>query len=68
MTKVKRRQGETIDQLLRRFNKARNKAGINTDIRAGLRYDKPSTEERKRINDKISRINRGNRISKRDMS
>ena len=42
MTKVKVRHGETLEQALRRFNRAVLKAGILRELRDRERYSKPS--------------------------
>lgn len=42
MTKIKLRDGETIEQALRRFNKQVRDAGIMDELRKREHYEKPS--------------------------
>lgn len=56
--KVRRRDGESIDQLIRRFRLATEREGIPTEIREREFYDKPSEIKRrkeKEINNKYAR-------------
>ena len=46
MTKVKVRNGESLEQALRRFNREVQKAGILQELRDRQHYKKPSEEKR----------------------
>jgi small subunit ribosomal protein S21 len=47
MTKIKVRNGESLEQALRRFNRAVQQAGILQELRDRQHYVKPSEEKRK---------------------
>lgn len=56
MTKIKVRNNESLDQALRRFNRAVLKAGILRELKDRQRYKKPSeikTEKKKEKRRKI---------------
>jgi small subunit ribosomal protein S21 len=50
MTKIKVRNGETLEQALRRFNREVHKSGILDELKLRERYKKPS--EIKRLQNK----------------
>lgn len=50
MTRIKVRNGETLEQALRRFNRMVHKEGILKDAKKKDRYEKPS--ELKRLKNK----------------
>ena len=49
MIKVKLRNNETTEQMLRRFKKACEKEGLTKDIKRVAYYEKPSEKKRRRI-------------------
>lgn len=56
MTKVKVRHGESLDQALRRFNRAVTRAGILQEIRLRERHEKPSELKRRKNKEKARKI------------
>lgn len=48
MPQVKARQGESIDELLRRFKKVVEQSGILSDYRKKERYEKPSVKQKRK--------------------
>lgn len=48
MAEVKVREGESLDQALRRFNRECRKAGIMREVRKREHYEKPSVKRKKR--------------------
>ena len=49
MIKVKLRNNESTEQMLRRFKKACEKEGLTKDIKRVAYYEKPSEKKRRRI-------------------
>lgn len=60
MAEVKVREGESLDQALRRFNRECRKAGIMREVRKREHYEKPSVKRKKRA-EAARRKNRRNR-------
>lgn len=56
MTKVKVRNNESLDQALRRFNRAVLKAGILRELKDRQRYKKPSEIKTERKKEKARKI------------
>ncbi len=56
MTKIKVRNGESLEQALRRFNREVLRAGILQEARDRERYQKPSELKRAKAKDLAHRI------------
>lgn len=56
MTKIKVRNGETLEQALRRFNREVLKAGILKELKKRERFDKPSEIKRLKQKEKARKI------------
>jgi len=60
MIKVKARGNESIEQMIRRFNKMCEKEGLTKDIKRISYYEKPSERRRRRMRKSIKRSGLGN--------
>jgi small subunit ribosomal protein S21 len=49
MPGVRVKEGESLEQALRRFKKQCEKAGIFSDIRRSARYEKPSVRRKRKM-------------------
>lgn len=58
MIKVKARNNESAQQMLRRFKKLCEKEGLVKDIKRTSRYEKPSERRRRQKRQSISRVAR----------
>jgi small subunit ribosomal protein S21 len=56
MTKIKVRNGESLEQALRRFNREVQRAGILQELRDRDRYKKPSEVRRQKAKDLAYKI------------
>lgn len=56
MAKIKVRNGESLEQALRRFNREVLKAGILKELRRRERFEKPSAVKREKKKDKVRKI------------
>jgi small subunit ribosomal protein S21 len=55
MIKIKARGNESIQQMIRRFNKMCEKEGLTKDIKRTSYYEKPSERRRRRLRKSIRR-------------
>ena len=55
MTGVIVRPGESFEKALRRFTKTCEKAGILSDVKKKQRYEKPSEDRKRRLNQAVRR-------------
>ncbi len=53
MTGVIVRPGESFEKALRRFTKTCEKAGVLSDVKKNQRFEKPSEERKRRLNQAI---------------
>ncbi len=58
MIKVKARNNESVQQMLRRFKKLCEKEGLTKDVKRNSYYEKPSERRRRQKRQSISRIAR----------
>lgn len=58
MIKVKARNNESVQQMLRRFKKLCEKEGLTKDVKRNSRYEKPSERRRRQKRQSVSRIAR----------
>jgi len=65
MIKVKARNNESVQQMLRRFKKLCEKEGLIKDFKRNSYYEKPSERKRRARRQALSRINRMNRMAGR---
>ena len=56
--RIKSRQGESVQQMLRRFKKLCEKEGLTKDVKRKQYYEKPSERRRRALRKSISRVNR----------
>ena len=56
--RIKSRQGESVQQMLRRFKKLCEKEGLTKDVKRKQYYEKPSERRRRAMRKSISRANR----------
>jgi small subunit ribosomal protein S21 len=56
MIKVKSRDNESVDQLLRRFKKLCEKEGLTRDIKRTSYYEKPSEKKRRKERKAVKRL------------
>ena len=59
MIKVKARSNESIQQMIKRFNKMCEKEGLTKDIKRNSYYEKPSERRRRRLRKSIKRASLG---------
>jgi small subunit ribosomal protein S21 len=58
MIRVKARNNESIEQMVRRFKKLCEKEGLTRDIKRNSYYEKPSERRRRKLRKSIKRIAR----------
>ena len=58
MIRVKVRNNESIEQMVRRFKKLCEKEGLTRDIKRTSYYEKPSERRRRKMRKSIKRITR----------
>jgi small subunit ribosomal protein S21 len=58
MIRVKVRNNETIEQMVRRFKKLCEKEGLTRDIKRNSYYEKPSERRRRKARKSMKRIAR----------
>ena len=58
MIKVKARNNESVQQMLRRFKKLCEKEGLTKDVKRNSYYEKPSERRRRQKRQSVSRIAR----------
>ena len=63
MIKVKARNNESVQQMLRRFKKLCEKEGLVKEIKRNSTYEKPSDRKRRERRMALSRINRAARLA-----
>jgi small subunit ribosomal protein S21 len=63
MIKVKARNNESVQQMLRRFKKICEKEGLVKDVKRKSYYEKPSERRRRQRRQTASRIARLSRMS-----
>lgn len=63
MIKVKARNNESVQQMLRRFKKLCEKEGLVKDIKRNSTYEKPSDRKRRERRQALSRISRATRLA-----
>ena len=63
MIKVKARNNESVQQMLRRFKKLCEKEGLVKEIKRNSTYEKPSDRKRRERRQTLSRINRAARLA-----
>ena len=56
--RIKSRQGETVNQMLRRFKKLCEKEGLTKDVKRRQYFEKPSERRRRAMRKAISRAAR----------
>ena len=56
MTKIKVRNGESLEQALRRFNREVHKSGVLDELKFRERYQKPSEVKRLQNKEKARKI------------
>ena len=56
--RIKSRQGESVQQMLRRFKKLCEKEGLTKDVKRKQYYEKPSERRRRALRKSISRAAR----------
>lgn len=56
--RIKSRQGETVNQMLRRFKKLCEKEGLTKDVKRRQYFEKPSERRRRDVRKAISRAAR----------
>ena len=56
--RIKSRQGETVNQMLRRFKKLCEKEGLTKDVKRRQYFEKPSERRRRAMRKAISRATR----------
>ena len=56
MTKIKVRNGESLEQALRRFNREVHKSGVLDELKLRERYQKPSELKRLQNKEKARKI------------
>lgn len=56
MAKIKVRHGETLEQALRRFNRAVHREGILKELKLRERYEKPSEIKKRKSKEKARKI------------
>lgn len=56
MTRIKVRNGESLEQALRRFNREVHKAGILRELKDRERYEKPSEVRKRKKKEKARKI------------
>ncbi|OGC57000.1 30S ribosomal protein S21 [candidate division WWE3 bacterium RIFCSPLOWO2_01_FULL_41_9] len=61
MTKIKVRNGETLEQALRRFNREVQRSGVLEELKARERFQKPSEIKRLQKKEKARKISFDNR-------
>ena len=61
MTEIKVREGESIEQALRRFNRLVDEEGIMDELKKREFYEKPSEIKKKRKKELEKRLARENR-------
>ena len=54
--RVKSRNGETVEQMLRRFKKLCEKEGLTKEIKRRQYYEKPSERRRRAMRKSIARV------------
>jgi small subunit ribosomal protein S21 len=65
MPGVRVKEGESLEQALRRFKKQCEKAGIFSDIRRSARYEKPSVRRKRKMQVARKRLQRTLRRERR---
>ncbi len=63
MIRVKARNNESIEQMVRRFKKLCEKEGLTRDIKRNSYYEKPSERRRRKLRKSIKRIAREQNLS-----
>jgi len=58
MIKVKARNNESVQQMLRRFKKLCEKEGLTKDVKRNSYYEKPSERRRRQKRQSVSRVAR----------
>lgn len=58
MIRVKVRNNESIEQMVRRFKKLCEKEGLTRDIKRNSYYEKPSERRRRKVRKSMKRIAR----------
>ena len=61
MTKIEVRNGETLEQALRRFNREVQRSGVLEELKARERFQKPSEIKRLQKKEKARKISFDNR-------
>ena len=56
MIKIRARDNESIDQMLRRFKKICEKEGLTRDIKRTSYYEKPSEKKRRKERKSVKRV------------
>jgi len=56
MIKVKARNNESVEQMLKRFKKICEKEGLTKDIKRNSYYEKPSERRRRRLRKSLKRV------------
>lgn len=64
MTKVVAKKDESSDSLIRRFNKIILKTGLLTELKKREFYEKPSEKKKKRIKEKMKKIQKDRRLER----
>ena len=59
--RIKSRQGETVNQMLRRFKKFCEKEGLTKEVKKRQYYEKPSERRRRDDRKSAARVLRGGR-------
>lgn len=60
MLKMRLRQGESVDQALKRFKKLIERSGIRTEMKRSAYYEKPSERRRRAERKRIKKIHAAN--------
>jgi small subunit ribosomal protein S21 len=58
MIRVKVRNNESVEQMVRRFKKLCEKEGLTRDIKRNSYYEKPSERRRRKVRKSMKRIAR----------